>query len=110
MRWGFCATTVLLACLASARYAEADVSYMVSLANPERHLVRVTMQIPAGRDSHELQLPVWNALYEVRDFSKYTTWIRAETATGQPLPLTQINKSRWKVTGAAMILGLMAHN
>jgi predicted metalloprotease with PDZ domain len=100
MRWGFCATTVLLACLASARYAEADVSYMVSLANPERHLVRVTMQIPAGRDSHELQLPVWNALYEVRDFSKYTTWIRAETATGQPLPLTQINKSRWKVTGA----------
>ena len=95
------AAALLLLCVAIAPTAFADVRYVISLADPQRHLVQVTMEIPAGRDSHELQLSVWNALYQVRDFSKYMDWIRAETATGQPLQLTQINKSRWKINGTA---------
>src|SRR5438270_3072197 len=95
------AAALLLLCVAIAPTAFADVRYVISLADPQRHLVQVTMEIPAGRDSHELQLSVWYALYQVRDFSKYMDWIRAETATGQPLQLTQINKSRWKINGTA---------
>lgn len=57
------------------------------------------MEVPPGASSHELQLPVWNALYQVRDFSQYMNWIRAENATGQTSPLAQINKSRWKLSG-----------
>lgn len=94
------AAALALLFLASARSAFGDVSYVISLADPQRHLVQVTMEIPSGRDAHELQLPVWNALYQVRDFSQYMDWIRAETADGQPLTLTQINKSRWKIAGA----------
>jgi predicted metalloprotease with PDZ domain len=81
--------------------AQAPVNYVISLENPARHLARVRMEIPAGPDSHELQLPVWNALYQVRDFSQYMNWIRAADMNGKPLPLEQLNKSRWHIAGSA---------
>lgn len=81
--------------------AFGEVRYTVSLADPARHLVQVTMELPAGADSREVQLPVWNALYQIRDFSQYMNWIRAEDSRGESLALTPINKSRWKISGAA---------
>ncbi|PYV61643.1 MAG: hypothetical protein DMG95_11745, partial [Acidobacteria bacterium] len=89
----------LLAVLTCCLCTSAQVRYSVSLADPERHLVRVEVVIPSGRASHELQLPVWNALYQIRDFVQYMNWIRAEDASGHALPLTQLNKSRWQVSG-----------
>jgi predicted metalloprotease with PDZ domain len=89
----------LLAVFACCLCTSAQVRYSVSLADPERHLVRVEVVIPSGRASHELQLPVWNALYQIRDFVQYMNWIRAEDASGHALPLTQLNKSRWHVGG-----------
>jgi predicted metalloprotease with PDZ domain len=82
--------------------SQTPVRYIVSLADPERHLIHVTLEIPPGRDAHELQLPVWNALYQVRDFSQYMNWIhaRSEDASARPLTLTQLNPSRWKLIGA----------
>jgi predicted metalloprotease with PDZ domain len=82
-----------------AAFSVDGVRYTITLTNPEKHLVEVTIDIPPGAGDRELQLPVWNALYQVRDFSQYINWIRAESA-GNPLPLTQLNKSRWKITGA----------
>ena len=77
----------------------AGVRYTITLSDPARHLVQVSMQIPSGRESHELQLPVWNALYQVRDFAQYLNDIRASGPAG-PLPLTQLNKSRWRLDNA----------
>jgi len=82
-----------------AAFATDPVHYTISLANPEKHLVEVTIDVPPGAGNRELQLPVWNALYQVRDFSQYMNWIRADSA-GKPLLLTQRNKSRWKISGA----------
>ncbi len=78
----------------------ATVRYAVTLADPVRHVLQLSMEIPAGRDSRELQLPVWNALYQVRDFSQFVTNIHAADFAGHPLALVQLNKSRWKLTGA----------
>jgi predicted metalloprotease with PDZ domain len=78
----------------------AAVSYSISLADPEQHLLQVQMFLPAGQAEHELQLPVWNALYQVRDFSKYINWVRAKDHAGHPLPVRKLDKSRWQVTGA----------
>ncbi|PYV48516.1 MAG: hypothetical protein DMG92_13490, partial [Acidobacteria bacterium] len=75
------------------------IHYIVSLANPEKHLIQVTIDVPPGQSERELQLPVWNALYQVRDFSQNMNWIRAKASSKQ-LPLIQLNKSRWRVTGA----------
>src|SRR5467141_2367450 len=76
------------------------VSYNVSLADPEQHLVQVQIFLPAGRAEHELQLPVWNALYQVRDFSQYVNWVRAKDRAGLPLSIQKLDKSRWEVTAA----------
>jgi len=61
----------------------------------------VQMILPAGSADRELQLPVWNALYQVRDFAQYINWIRAKDRAGKPLPLDEINDSRWRLQGAA---------
>ena len=82
--------------------SQTPIRYTVSLSDPEHHLIRVTVEIPPGREAHELQLPVWNALYQVRDFSRNMNWIRAtkQDQDGAPISLTQLNPSRWKLTGA----------
>jgi len=76
------------------------VRYRVRLFKPDKHLLQISIQIPPGPPVRELQLPVWNALYQVRDFSQYVNWIRAQTPSGQPLKVEQINKSRWNLAGA----------
>jgi len=80
--------------------ARDTVSYNVSLADPEQHLVEVRIFLPAGRAEHELQLPIWNALYQVRDFSQYVNWVRAKDRAGHPLSVRKLDKSRWAVTAA----------
>jgi predicted metalloprotease with PDZ domain len=84
-------------------FAQAPFRYIISLADPEHHLVQVTIEIPPGRDTHELQLPVWNALYQVRDFSQNMNWIRASAhsadAGGPTVTITHLNPSRWRISG-----------
>jgi predicted metalloprotease with PDZ domain len=77
------------------------VAYAISLASPERHLVEVQILLPAGPAQHELQLPVWNALYQVRDFAQYVNWVRAKDRAGRALPVRELDKSRWQITGTA---------
>ena len=90
---------VLILC--TQALAESPIRYSVSLASPEKHLVDVTVDLPPGTAIRELQLPVWNALYQVRDFSQFMNWIRAEDGSGHPLELNPINASRWQLQGAA---------
>ena len=92
-------SVVLLLGLTLARCAAAT-EYTVSLANPEHHLVEVQIILPAGSAQRELQLPVWNALYQVRDFAQYVNWVRAKDRAGRPLTVQQLTKSRWQVSGA----------
>ena len=80
--------------------AYAATSYTISLASPEQHLVEVQIVLPEGAAQRELQLPVWNALYQVRDFAQYVNWVRAKDRAGRPLAVVKVNKSRWQVAGA----------
>jgi predicted metalloprotease with PDZ domain len=78
----------------------AVITYNISLANPEQHLVQVQVILPEGSAERELQLPVWNALYQVRDFSQYVNWLRAKDRAGRPLAIRSVNPSLWSITGA----------
>jgi len=80
--------------------SQTQVRYTVALVDPERHLLHVQVNLPPGSGSRELQLPVWNALYQVRDFVQNMDWIRAEGPGGRALPLRQLNKSRWQLDEA----------
>jgi predicted metalloprotease with PDZ domain len=77
-----------------------SIAYSVDLASPEQHLVNVQILLPAGAAQRELQLPVWNALYQVRDFAQYVNWIRAKDRSGNPLSVHERDKSRWQIQGA----------
>src|SRR3979411_2068627 len=96
--------SAILAVLAIAPKARAQqstaVAYTITLAAPEQHLVEVQLVLPEGPDQRELQLPVWNALYQVRDFAQYVNWVRAKDRSGSPLPLRELDKSRWQIEGA----------
>ncbi len=52
-----------------------------------------------GTPERDLQLPVWNALYQIRDFAQYVNWVRARTSGGDPLAVSKLDKSRWQVNG-----------
>jgi predicted metalloprotease with PDZ domain len=75
-------------------------NYTISLVSPAQHLVEVQIQLPEGSSQRELQLPVWNALYQVRDFAQYVSWIRAKDRGGRPLTVRALDKSRWQISGA----------
>ncbi len=93
------ALTICILWLALAN-CSAATNYALSLANPEQHLVEVQMILPAGAAQRELQLPVWNALYQVRDFSQYINWIRAKDGAGRSIPLRELTDSRWQLSAA----------
>jgi len=90
-----------LCLITSSVSAQTAIDYIVTLTNPEQHLIEVQIALPPGSAERELQLPVWNALYQVRDFSQFINWIRAKDLSGQPLQVQEMNTSRWKLDGAA---------
>ncbi len=98
-RSAVCAAILALMSAASAQ-SLAPVAYTISLASPEQHLVDVQIFLPEGSAQRELQLPVWNALYQIRDFAQYVNWIRAKDRAGKPLPVRELNMSRWQLQGA----------
>jgi predicted metalloprotease with PDZ domain len=75
-------------------------NYVISLGVPEQHLVEVQVFLSAGAAQRELQLPVWNALYQVRDFVQYVNWVRAKDRAGRPLAIRELHKSLWQISGA----------
>ncbi len=91
---------VLVVSSTALAQSQAPVAYTVSLSLPEQHLLEVQMFLPAGTAQRELQLPVWNALYQVRDFAQYVNWVRAKDRSGNPLPVRALDKSRWQISGA----------
>ncbi len=85
---------------AALAQSPAQTSYTISLASSEQHLVEVQIILPAGAAQRDLQLPVWNALYQVRDFSQYVNWLRAKNRAGRELAVREADKSRWQIQGA----------
>jgi predicted metalloprotease with PDZ domain len=76
------------------------VRYTISLANPGTHLVHVQILLPPGPSERKLQLPVWNALYQIRDFSQYVNSVHGkDLASGKPLAIRALDKSSWEVSG-----------
>ena len=79
--------------------AQSPIAYTVFLSSPEQHLVQVQIDLPPG-PTRELQLPVWNALYQVRDFSQFVDWVRAKDRSGKPLAVHKLNNSLWQIDAA----------
>ncbi len=90
-------------CLSALSLAQipSSIGYTVALSSPEQHLVEVQIILPAGAEQRDLQLPVWNALYQIRDFAQFVNWVRAKDRSGKSLPVHELNKSLWQIEGTA---------
>jgi predicted metalloprotease with PDZ domain len=93
------AAVFAISAIAAAKPDPSTIQYTISLADPASHRVHVAIELPAGGGRRELQLPVWNALYQVRDFSQYVNWVRARSNSGKDLRVRLVDKSRWQVIG-----------
>ncbi len=75
--------------------------YFVSLADAATHIAHVTVRLPAFTGSTTLAMPVWNALYQVRNFVAHVEDVRAQSNAGSPEQLRQTSTSTWELSGAA---------
>jgi predicted metalloprotease with PDZ domain len=93
---------LLVLALSFPHFATATISYQLSLANPSQHLFHVTINVPDVHGDLTLQMPAWNALYEIRDFSSRVQ--RVEALNGShPLPIEKIDKLTWRIHADGLI-------
>jgi predicted metalloprotease with PDZ domain len=81
----------------------ATIRYQVSLAQPEAHLFHITMTVPGVCDSLNMQLPAWNATYQVRDFAMRVQDMQASDEHHKALPAHKLDKLTWRVAGSGTI-------
>lgn len=91
------ATQLVLCLFAVSGFAQ--VAYRVSLTSPEQHLMEVEITLPPGAASRQLQMPVWNALYQIRDFAQYINWVRAKDSAGHLVLVRELGTSLWQIDG-----------
>jgi predicted metalloprotease with PDZ domain len=92
---------VLLAALGAAG-ASATIRYVVSVEHPERHIFHVSMEIPDVAGEVIVQMPAWNALYQIRDFSAHVREVEAFAGVNQ-VAIEKLDKLTWRVTGNGAI-------
>ncbi|MBZ5529296.1 MAG: hypothetical protein LAN71_15530 [Acidobacteriia bacterium] len=92
---------VLAACFVPPP-ASATIQYSISLEHPEGHVFAVEMRIPGVSGGVTVQLPAWNALYMVRDFSSHLRQVSA-LAGGKPAPVEKLDKQTWRISGSGTI-------
>ena len=82
--------------------SSGTIRYQVSLAHPERHQFHVTMIVPDVTGEVIVQMPAWNALYQIRDFSDRVQQVEA-FAGPEKAPIEKIDKQTWRIRGNGTI-------
>ena len=91
----------LLLSLFALASVDAASHYEISLASAASGSLRVALDAACAGQSAELQMPVWNATYYVRDFSQFVTKFSVTDRSGAPLNVSKPNPSRWVVSCSA---------
>jgi predicted metalloprotease with PDZ domain len=81
--------------------AHATIRYSISLSERSSSRFHVRMEVPALADSVEVDMPVWNALYQVRDFAHRIERLHAELPSGAPAPLRRLTPHSWRAGPAS---------
>ena len=94
--------TTLLAAVLGPGQARATVRYEVSLAHASEHLFHVTMTIPDVHGELVLEMPAWNALYQIRDFSSRIQQLTAQSGA-RSLNVEKLDKLTWRSDGEGTV-------
>ncbi len=92
----FAATTV--SCSSPASAQPEPTEYFVSLADSTNHLAHVSIRLREGSGARLLDMPVWNALYQVRNFAANIENVRAQDASGAAVAIANVKTSEWQIT------------
>ena len=98
----FPAIAFFVCALSCASSSEATIRYEISLSHPEQHLFHVTMTIPDVNGEVEVEIPAWNALYQIRDFSSHIQQMEASVGSAKAFA-EKVDKQTWRVTGRGTI-------
>ncbi len=98
----FPAVVFFVCALCLAAPSRTAIRYEVSLAHPEQHLFHVTMTIPNVNGEVEVEIPAWNALYQIRDFSSHIQHVEASVGSAKAFA-EKVDKQTWRVTGRGTI-------
>ena len=106
-----CLLAPLFFLLLVAAPVRGTIEYQVSLAHPEQHLFHVTMRIPGVHRSVTVQMPAWNALYQIRDFSDHVQQVEAfvdsesrDTNGRSSLRVEKIDKQTWQISSEGTVV------
>ena len=80
---------------------ETATEYFVSLSDAGQHIAHVTIVLRQGEGKRTLNLPVWNALYQVRNFATNVMNVRARDASGAPAEVRNSKTSEWEIAAPA---------
>jgi predicted metalloprotease with PDZ domain len=80
----------------------ATIQYEISLAHPDKHLFHVRMEVPDISGEVTLQMPAWNALYQIRDFSSHVQEVEAHVGT-EKAAVEKTDKQTWRILGRGTV-------
>ena len=92
----FAATPV--SCTSPSNAHAEPTEYFVSLADSANHLAHVSVRLREGSGARVLEMPVWNALYQVRNFAANIENVRAQDAAGAAVAIDNVKTSEWQIT------------
>ncbi|HZD30964.1 MAG TPA: PDZ domain-containing protein [Candidatus Angelobacter sp.] len=99
---GVCSASALgrtpVTCASPSSTTPQPTEYFVSLADNANHIAHVSIRFTEASGAVILNMPVWNALYQVRDFAANVEDVRGHDASGQPAPVRQTKTSEWLIT------------
>jgi predicted metalloprotease with PDZ domain len=94
--------SALLAVIFLSSPVQAAIHYTVSVGHPEQHLFHVTMGIPDVSGEVIVQMPAWNALYQVRDFAMHVQRVDA-TVDSKTVPIEKLDKQTWRISANGLV-------
>ena len=75
----------------------AETHYQVDLSEAATGWLLVEVDAPCVAPVCEIQMPVWSATYQVRDFAQYIARIEARDAQDREVEVRKIGPSRWRI-------------
>lgn len=78
-------------------------NYQISLTDPQAQMIHVRIDLAPTSPDLQVQLPVWNAVYQVRDFSQYIRNVKAADKSGGEVTPVPMDKTTWSVPNASTI-------
>ena len=82
--------------------ATEPIQYTISLDHPERHLFHVRVTVPGVAGELLVQMPAWNALYQIRDFSNHVQRVEARVGAAE-VAVEKIDKQTWRIVGTGNV-------